>query len=92
MSNRQSLKEKFNNCFLDLQRSAVSFYLNPNGKTHQVFLKHARKSLAEIKNKKAREFSARIFQMEKKTAHHPRDKKRRINLADEILTLGCLLK
>jgi len=92
MSDKQNLKEKFNNCFLDLQRSAVSFYFNPEGKTHQVFLKHARKILEKTKDKKAREFSARIFEIEKKTLHPPQDKNKRINLADEILTLGCLLK
>lgn len=92
MSDKQNLKEKFNNCFLDLQRSAVSFYFNPEGKTHQIFLKHARRSLARIRNKKAREFSARIFQIEKKIGHPPQDKDKRTNLADKILTLGCLFK
>jgi len=92
MSDKQNLREKFNNCFLDLQRSAVSFYLNPEGKTHQVFLKHARRTLARIRNKKAREFSARISQIEKQTAHPSQDKNKRTNLADKILTLGCMLK
>lgn len=92
MSDKRLLKEKFNNCFLDLQRSAVAFYLNPEGKTHQVFLKHARGILAKIKERKAREFSARIAQIEKEVIHPPQDKNKRINLADKILTLGCLLK
>ncbi|MCJ7793269.1 MAG: hypothetical protein MUP45_04870 [Candidatus Marinimicrobia bacterium] len=92
MSNKQKAKEKIKNCCSDLQRSAIAFYLNPKGKTHQIFLKHAKEILAGIKSQKAREFSIRISQMETETTHFPKNKKERINLADKILTLGCLLK
>ena len=92
MSNKQDLKQDFNNCFLDLQRSAVAFYLNPKGKTHQIFLRHAQKILKGIKNKKAKEFSLKISHIEKEAAYPLKNKKKRINLADKILTLGCLLK
>jgi len=92
MSNKQSLKEKFRHCFTDLQRSAMAFYLKPKGKTHLIFLQHARKILLETKNKKAREFSNKIFQLEKETTRPLKNKREKINLADKILTLGCLLK
>ena len=88
----EELEEKLNNCILDLQRSAVSFYFNPKGKTHKIFMQHAKKILAGIKSQKAREFSTRISQMEKETTHFSKNKRARINLADKILTLGCLLK
>lgn len=92
MSDKQDLKEKYNNCFLDLHRSAVSFYFNPRGKTHQIFLKHARKTLEKMKSVKARHFSKRIFQIEKITTRSPKDRTKVKNLADKMLTLGLLLK
>lgn len=94
MSGKQNLKEGFslNNCFLDLQRAAVSFYFNPKGKTHQIFLKHARKILEEMKSIKARKFSDRIFQIEKATTHSSKNRVEARNLADKMLTLGLLLK
>ncbi len=92
MSDKKLLKEKLNNCFLDLQRSAVSFYLNPDGETHQIFLQHAQKILREIKDKKSQGFSVRISQLVKETSHLPQNKSERIKVADKILTLGCLVK
>jgi len=92
MLNKQNLEEKLNHCFLDLQRAAMAFYLKPKGKTHLIFLQHARKILSGIKNQKAREFSNKIFQLEKETTHPLKNKREKINLADKILTLGCLLK
>lgn len=92
MSDKQNLKEKFNNCFLDLQRAATSFYLNPKGKTHQVFLQHARKILGEMKSIRARKFSTKILEIEKEAACLPKSKSKTKDLADKMLTLGLLLK
>jgi penicillin-binding protein-related factor A (putative recombinase) len=92
MLDKKQLKEKLNHCSLDLQRSAVAFYLQPKGELHQVFLQHAQKILREIKSQKATEFSEKISQLEKETKRPLKNKREKVNLADKILTLGCLLK
>lgn len=78
--------------FLDLQRAAVSFYLNPKGKTHCVFLDHAQKVLGSMESIKAKKFSQRILQIEKEMNRLPMRKNKVRTLADEILTLGIILK
>lgn len=81
-------KKVLQNCFLDLQRAAVSFYLHPQGKTYAIFLQHAYKILK--KKKKLSKFAKQIKTLVKKTAQAK--EKEVINLADEMLTLGLLLK
>lgn len=73
-----------NNCFLDLQRAASALYLNPLGKTHLVFLKHAQKIAGK-------DLSVVISKLEER-ASHGIDSKEAARLADEILTLGIMQK
>ncbi len=77
-------KKSLNNCAMDLQRAAVAFWFKPEGKTSRIFLRHARLT--------AGKFSRRILQLEKRVAEPPTSRQATINLADKILTLGCLLK
>lgn len=81
-------KKDLQNCFLDLQRAAVSFYLHPEGKTWRIFLNHAYKILQEKKG--LEKFVKQLRKIERKIVQAKR--KDMINLADEILTLGILLK
>jgi len=73
-----------NDCFLDLQRAATSLYLNPQGKNHLVFLEHAQKiadgDLSTAISKLQKEASSTIAAEES------------ARVADEILTLGIMLK
>ena len=87
-----SAKRIWCHCFLDLQRAAISFYLNPKGKTHQVFLAHARQILENSNTKKARKLLKKLSQIEREVAHPPQSKKETQDLADKILTLGILIK
>jgi len=87
---RDELKKDRQNCFSDLQRAATAFYLNPKGKTHLVFLKHARKILNKINNRKLNRFSLEISQLEDKISLS--SKSQRIYIADKILTTGILIK
>ncbi len=84
-----SNKILLNNCALDLQRAAQWYYLNPKGKTHQIFLKHARKILSQGCFPQKEKILKELLKIEKELTICP---KRNINLADKILTLGCLLK
>jgi len=92
MLNDKQVKEKFYHCFSDLQRSATSYYFNPQGKNHLVFLKHAKKILRSIGNKKAHLFTSKITKIEKEITSRPKLEREKVNLADKILTLGCLIK
>ena len=87
-----SYKIEYYNCFLDLYRAAASFYLNPKGKNHQVFMRHALEILKGLKEKKAKKFFLRLKKLKKKTSVPIEDKRDVSRLADEILTLGILLK
>lgn len=73
-----------NDCFLDLQRAAAALYLNPSGRTHLVFLKHAQKiadgDLSDAISKLQKNASSTLAAEE--TAR----------VADEILTLGIMSK
>jgi hypothetical protein len=81
------------NCYLDLSRAATCFYLKPTGKNHLVFLKHGKKILKGINDRKAQGLYRRLTDIEKEVSIVvPSQKKRIINLADRILTLGILLK
>jgi len=73
-----------NDCFLDLKRAATALYLNPRGKTHLVFLDHARKIATG-------DLAARITNLRKKASRTltPEEAKK---LADKILTLGLLVR
>lgn len=73
-----------NNCFLDLQRAATALYLNPQGKTHLVFLEHAQKIVDK-------DLSARISKLRKEASDALTSKEAAL-LADKILTLGLLAK
>lgn len=87
MSNKK-LETDLQNCFLDLKRAATSFYLNPKGKTWQVFLDHALKILQE--KKKFQKFTTKIAEIKEKA--NCADEKQVKNLADEMLTWGILIK
>lgn len=84
MSNKRDLQ----NCFLDLQRAAVSFYLNPKGESYWIFLNHAYKILKG--RKKLAKFAKQIKELKKKSSQAKKEEV--VNLADEMLTLGLLLK
>lgn len=91
MSNNKNIfREQVLNCSLDLQRSAVSFYLNPQGRTHRVFLLHALGILRGLNTAKARKFLPRLEKLEKMNLSVDDIQIKRI--ADDILTLGILLK
>lgn len=83
-----SSKRDLQNCFLDLQRAAVSFYLNPKGESYWIFLNHAYKILKE--KKRSAKFTKQIKTLMKRSAQAKKEDV--INLADEMLTLGLLLK
>lgn len=72
-----------NNCFLDLQRAATALYLNPQGRTHLVFLDHAQKVADEnlaLRISKLREHASDAVTLGEAS-----------RLADRILTLGLML-
>ncbi len=74
------------NCWTDLQRAAMSFYLNPSGKNHLVFLDHGQKILSDLK---ANSFLRKLSDIKEKittSTFAP------VKIADEILTLGILIK
>ena len=73
------------NCYTDLNRSAVSLYLNPHGQNHLIFLSHAIKIL---KNNKYRNILLKI----QKKLNSKLLIKEIPYLADQILTTGILLK
>jgi len=76
--------KKSQSLFLDLKRGATAFYLNPKGKTYLVFLNHALK-IVEKKGLKRK-----IERIKRRAA---RAKAQEVtNLADEMLTLGILIK
>lgn len=83
-----SEKKDLQNCSLDLQRAAVSFYFNPKGKSWRIFLSHAYKILAG--KKKLEKFAWQLKAIEKKSVGAKRGEI--IYLADEMLTLGVLVK
>jgi hypothetical protein len=83
------LKDLFNNCALDLQRAAQWYYLNPKGKTHLIFIEHARGILAKCKTPRAIKTIEKIREIEEEIS---KSSARNIYLADKILTIGCLLK
>lgn len=83
-----SKQKDLQNCFLDLQRAATAYYLNPQGKTYAIFLNHAYKILQ--KKKKLAKFARQIKSLERKSARAAKEEF--LNLADEMLTLGLLLK
>jgi hypothetical protein len=91
MSKKKTAKEQFNHCFLDLQRAAVSLSLNPSGKTHLIFLKHAQKILKALKTPEAKNYLSQISQIEKQIPFSGKEKKTKY-LSDKILTLGILMK
>lgn len=76
------------NCSLDLQRAATAFYLHPQGKTWQIFLNHALKILQ--REKRLERFARKLGKIKKQAVQAERNQA--INLADEMLTLGVLLK
>lgn len=78
----------FLNCYQDLQRAATSLYLNPDGKTHKVFLDHALKILAKLKEKRASRFEKKLLALKHRLSETENSKK----IADELLTIGLLLK
>lgn len=80
-------KKDLQNCFLDLKRAATSFYLNPKGKTWQIFLDHALKILGE--KEKFQKFVIEIEKIKEKAPYA--GKKEITNLADEMLTWGILI-
>ena len=84
-------QKNYYNCFLDLRRSAVAFYLNPGGSTHRIFLTHAKKILSGINSDKAKKFMEMISSLEDKFSNITMEKTEKVNLADKILTTGILM-
>ncbi|KKQ53024.1 hypothetical protein A2865_02710 [Candidatus Woesebacteria bacterium RIFCSPHIGHO2_01_FULL_39_17] len=85
-----SNKENFLNCYQDLQRAAVSYIKNPKGSTHILFIDHALKILEKLGDRKANLFKIRIVDLKRKLKSTKKASSH--NLADEILTIGLLLK
>ncbi len=81
-----------NNCFSDLDRAATSFYLDPKGENHAIFLSHALKIIQEINDTNLGIFKNKILTFKRLTSKNKLSKKERLNIADEILTTGVLLK
>ncbi len=73
-----------NDCFLDLQRAATALYQNPQGKTHLIFLDHAQKIVGSGE-------SAIISEL-RRSASDKLSTKEASRLADQILTVGLMLK
>lgn len=73
------------NCYTDLNRSAVSLFLNPHGQTHLIFLNHA------IKNLRIKKYKNILIQIQKKLSKKVSPEEIPY-LADQILTTGILLK
>lgn len=92
LNDKKILKENLLNCSLDLQRSAVSFYLNPQGRTHRVFLLHALRILRELNIAAVRKFLPKVKELGKETNLPAYDANQVKKIADDILTLGILLK
>ena len=90
-SKREIFQAKLLNCSADLQRSAMSFYLNPQGQTHRVFLSHALGILRGLNTTKARKFLTRLKRVGKEMNFSADDAQVK-RVADDILTLGLLLK
>lgn len=85
-------KLKLYACFLDLKRAAIYFYKNPKGKTYKVFLANALESLNTIPDKKLNKFKKEVINLQKLTSNQKFSKKERLNVADDILTTGILLR
>ncbi len=68
------------NCYTDLNRSAVSLYLNPQGQNHLIFLNHA------IKIIKINKYKNQLIKIQKQL-HQKLSKKEISYLADQILAL-----
>ncbi len=83
---------KLNNCYLDLDRAATYFCLDSEGNTHTIFLAHALKILNEVKDKKLNKFKKEISELKKITSKNGFSKEEKMNIADNILTTGILLK
>lgn len=74
------------NCYTDLQRAAVAYSNDLDSKTGKVFLVHAEKILRRTGR---REFEERLKKIDRAIKYgeaSPRD------VADEILTLGLMIK
>lgn len=74
------------NCYTDLNRSAVSLYLNPKGQNHLIFLNHA------IDNLKIKKYKNILVKIQKKLYSKKISEQEIPYLADQILTTGILLK
>ena len=79
--------------YSDLCRAATSFYLNPYGKTHQIFLRHAlnllqkeNKGIDNVFIKKLEDLLVKTNRTNMTNTSNPS------YLADSIFTLGMLLK
>lgn len=87
MSNKTS-KADLQNCSMDLKRVATSFYVNPKGKTWQVFLDHALRVLGE--KRQYEKYATEVENLKKKAICAGKDEIKKI--ADEILTCGILMR
>lgn len=87
-----SKKERLLACYSDLQKSAVAYYLNPKGKTHQIFFHHAEQTLKRLSDKKIKWFLKEIQKIKKKMVSDQESVQNPLYLSDDLLTLGILLK
>lgn len=85
-------KQLILHCYSDLFRSANAYYLNPKGTVHLVFLKHARKVLQSMKSNTTVFWLSKLEKIRNSIKDDVCDKENVAKRADEILTLGILLK
>jgi len=76
---------------MDLNRAAKFYFLDPKGHTYKIFLSHSLNILKNIDNKKAKQSRKKLLKVKGKLKGGVR-KEERLRIADEILTVGLLLK
>lgn len=86
-----SEKDKLLNAFMDLNRAAKLYLLDPKGLLHKIFLSHALEILEEVEDKRSQELRRKLLEIKKNLKAGLR-KEKRLRLADDILTIGLLLK
>ncbi|OGM19879.1 hypothetical protein A2686_01395 [Candidatus Woesebacteria bacterium RIFCSPHIGHO2_01_FULL_38_10] len=84
-----SEKDKLLNCYQDLQRVAVSYYSNPRGRVHFLFLSHALEILRELKDTRSKGLIKKVKEINNDLKKGTKSK---LKLVVEILTTGILLK
>lgn len=84
-------REALLNCFTDLQRAATAYYLRPGGAAAGMFLSHAREILEKLGTKETINYLSEIDDIER-LMKLSTGKRSAVNISDQILTLGVILK